>query len=50
MLWQSYRGDRIAIYTYNNRADSGYIDIDYIHYKYTRVVVRKRGKNEEFGY
>jgi beta-xylosidase len=32
MLWESYRGDRIAIYNYNNKSDKGYIDIDYFDY------------------
>lgn len=36
MLWQSYRGDRIAIYNYNNKADKGYIDIDYFHYSFKK--------------
>lgn len=27
------RGDHIGIYCYNNRADEGYIDIDYLHYQ-----------------
>ncbi|MCZ4222181.1 glycoside hydrolase family 43 protein [Pedobacter rhodius] len=34
MEWGSYRGDRIAIYSYNNLADEGYIDVDYFHYTY----------------
>ena len=32
LKWQSYRGDRIAIYNYNNKSNSGYIDIDYFQY------------------
>lgn len=32
MEWSAYRGDRIAIYCYNNLADDGYIDVDYFHY------------------
>jgi beta-xylosidase len=33
LSWGHYRGDRIGIYNYNNLADSGYVDIDYLHYK-----------------
>lgn len=32
MRWGHYRGDRIGIYSFNNLSDSGYIDIDYLHY------------------
>lgn len=32
LVWGSYRGDRIGIYNYNNKADSGYIAVDYFHY------------------
>jgi hypothetical protein len=33
LAWGSYRGDRIGIYSYNNSADKGYIDVDYLHYE-----------------
>lgn len=36
MVWGAYRGDRIAIYNYNMKRDSGYIDADYFHYKYSK--------------
>ena len=36
MRWGSYRGDRIAIYNYNNKADDGYIDVDFFHYAYSK--------------
>ncbi|GGI27575.1 glycoside hydrolase family 43 protein [Pedobacter mendelii] len=36
MEWGSYRGDRIAIYNYNNLSDEGYIDVDYFHYTYSK--------------
>jgi hypothetical protein len=26
-----YRGDYIGFFNYNNKADNGYVDIDYIH-------------------
>jgi beta-xylosidase len=32
LAWGAYRGDRIGIYNYNNKADIGYTDIDYFHY------------------
>ncbi len=34
MMWGAYRGDRIAIYNYNNKSDDGYIDVDFFHYQY----------------
>lgn len=33
LSWGFYRGDRIGIYCYNNLSDSGYIDVDYLHYE-----------------
>lgn len=32
LSWGFYRGDRIGIYNYNNKSESGYIDVDYLHY------------------
>lgn len=34
LTWGAYRGDRIALYNYNNKTNSGYVDIDYFHYSY----------------
>ena len=33
LQWGNYRGDRIGIYTFNDDADTGYIDVDYFHYR-----------------
>ena len=33
LKWQSYRGDRLAIYNYNNKAEKGYVDVDYFKYE-----------------
>ena len=33
LSWGYYRGDRIGIYSYNNLSDSGYVDVDYLHYQ-----------------
>ena len=33
LVWGAYRGDRIAIYSYNDKADAGFVDIDYFHYE-----------------
>ena len=33
LSWGFYRGDRIGIYCYNDISDTGFIDIDYLHYK-----------------
>ena len=34
LSWGHYRGDRIGIFSYNDRADAGHADIDYFHYRY----------------
>ena len=33
----SYRGDRIGIFNYNNVSESGYVDIDFLHYSYSGI-------------
>ena len=38
LAFGSYRGDRIGIYSYNNIADKGYIDVDYLHYAMKKQV------------
>lgn len=32
--WASYRGTRLGLYTYNNKQESGYVDIDWFHYQF----------------
>ena len=32
LRWGSYRGDRLGLYSFNNRTDTGYLDIDFLHY------------------
>lgn len=34
LSWGNYRGDRIGLYSYNEREEAGYVDIDYFHYAY----------------
>ena len=34
LSWGFYRGDRIGIYSFNNQADAGYVDVDYLIYNY----------------
>ncbi|HWA08804.1 MAG TPA: glycoside hydrolase 43 family protein [Opitutaceae bacterium] len=36
LTWSYYRGDRIGLYSYNDKADAGHVDIDWFHYDYTR--------------
>ncbi|HEX8425266.1 glycoside hydrolase 43 family protein [Hymenobacter sp.] len=36
MAWGSYRGDRLGLYSYNNKAEAGYVDVDYFRYNYSR--------------
>ena len=37
LSWGYYRGDRIGIYNYNDVSDTGYIDVDYLHYDLTKT-------------
>jgi beta-xylosidase len=34
LKWESYRGDRIAIYNFNDKDDAGFIDVDYFHFRF----------------
>lgn len=38
LSWGYYRGDRIGIYNYNDVSDTGYIDVDYLHYDLTKEI------------
>lgn len=31
--WANYRGSRLALYSYNDRDESGYVDVDFLHYR-----------------
>ena len=42
LAWGAYRGDRLGLFTYNNISDSGYVDIDWVHYDYDGPQRRKR--------
>ncbi len=33
LAWGNYRGDRLGIYCFNNNTDTGYVDVDYLHYE-----------------
>jgi len=34
LMWGNYRGDRIGIFTYNDKGNQGYADFDYLRYDY----------------
>ncbi len=34
LMWGSYRGDRLALYNYNNKVEAGYVDVDFFRYAY----------------
>jgi beta-xylosidase len=36
LMWGAYRGDRSGIFSYNNKADAGHVDVDYFQYKYSK--------------
>lgn len=33
LVWGNYRGDRLGIYSFNDQKESGFVDIDYFHYR-----------------
>jgi Beta-xylosidase len=33
LAWGNYRGSRIGVYTYNNRVEKGFVDVDFFSYK-----------------
>jgi beta-xylosidase len=35
LAWGYYRGDRIGLFTYNNKGDAGYVDFDFFHYTFS---------------
>jgi beta-xylosidase len=35
LTWGHYRGDRIGIFCFNNKADNGYVDVDWFHYDFS---------------
>jgi len=42
--WGDYRGDRIGIFTYNNRAEAGHVDVDSFSYVYDSPASRARSE------
>ena len=34
LAWGSYRGDRIGLFTFNNTAEAGRVDVDWFHYDF----------------
>lgn len=36
LMWGSYRGSRLAIYSYNNKDEKGYVDVDFFRYNYEK--------------
>lgn len=34
LKWGNYRGDRIGIYNFNSKAESGVVDVDWLHYRF----------------
>lgn len=35
LAWGSYRGDRIGLFTFNDVAETGHVDIDWLHYDFS---------------
>nr|WP_302323959.1 hypothetical protein [Bacteroides intestinalis] len=33
MVWGNYRGDRVGIYCFNDKGETGFVDVDYFHYR-----------------
>jgi beta-xylosidase len=36
LTWSYYRGDRLGIYCYNDKADAGFVDVDWFHYTFAQ--------------
>ena len=36
LTWGSYRGDRIGIFNFNTESDSGFVDVDFFRYRYSK--------------
>ena len=33
MTWGNYRGDRLGVYCFNDKAEAGWVDVDFFHYR-----------------
>jgi len=42
LTWGDYRGDRIGIFTFNNKSDTGYVDVDSFIYDYDSAAGRSQ--------
>ena len=36
LAWGNYRGDRIGLYSFNSKADEGYVDVNYFRYNFAQ--------------
>ena len=43
LTWGNYRGDRIGIFSFNNKTESGYVDVDFFHYAYAGPGIQSGG-------
>jgi beta-xylosidase len=43
LAWGDYRGDRLGIFTYNNKGEAGYVDCDYFTYDYDAASAARTG-------
>jgi alpha-L-fucosidase 2 len=34
LAWGNYRGDRLGLYCFNNKAETGFVDVDFLRYDY----------------
>lgn len=40
LTWGNYRGNRVGIFNYNNKSDTGHLDVDWFHYVFVDGVIR----------
>ncbi len=38
LTWGNYRGDRLGIFSFNNKGESGYVDVDFFHHTYAHAM------------
>jgi beta-xylosidase len=43
LTWSYYRGDRLGIFSYNNKADAGYVDVEWFHFKFATPAAMNNG-------
>jgi hypothetical protein len=46
LTWRNYRGDRLGIYSFNDKGEAGVVDVDYFHYAFAKPAGAKGAGRE----